>query len=67
MLRQKKDEKKYKCSLLSVLLGGISLILMINIGLGIRNCDQTQLGKFEVVDTITFPFYFAENVLSCSK
>ena len=44
MAQKARDERKYKYSLVSVLLIGICLILMVNLGLGIRKCDDIRQG-----------------------
>ena len=34
-----KDERKYKYSIVSILVIGICLILMVNIGMGLKKCE----------------------------
>ena len=45
MAERARDERKYKYSLVSILIIGICLIMMVNIGLGIRKCEQTKQGN----------------------
>ncbi|XP_076825542.1 endoplasmic reticulum aminopeptidase 1-like isoform X2 [Clavelina lepadiformis] len=40
--KRAKEERKYKYSLVSVLVIGICLIMMVNIGLGYRKCESTN-------------------------
>ena len=44
MAQRVKNERKYKYSLVSILIIGVCLIMMVNIGLGMRKCEESKRG-----------------------
>lgn len=42
MIQNAKDERKYKNSIVSILVLGVCLILMVNIGLGVHTCSSLE-------------------------